>query len=91
MTATEVAELAGSDGVAVPGDIGKQQTGDTAGPATGCVVNIAAALRLTVRLAVDPGVEAAEFNPLRGKLAASPHFHALHLLRGPLAHSGNIA
>src|SRR5271156_970549 len=62
----ERAQIGGgrSNCVSVPGDVGQQQTSDTASPAAGRVVNIAAALRLPVRLTVDPGVEAAEFNAL---------------------------
>jgi hypothetical protein len=70
----------------VAGNVSQQQTGDAAGAATGGIVNVATALSLTVWFAVDPRVEAAEFNATRGELAASPHFHALHLLGWLLVH-----
>src|SRR6185295_20316672 len=44
----------------MPGHIRQQQTADASGSAAGRIVNIPAVLRISVRLAVDPGVEAAE-------------------------------
>ena len=65
-----------------PSYVGQQEARDAAGGAARRVVNVAAALGLLERLAVDPGVQAAEDRPSAvGELAASPHFHALHLLR----------
>src|SRR5580698_5167892 len=89
----EVAQIAGCrrDSFSVAGYVGQQQTGDTTCATTGGVIDIAATLRLSVGFAVDPGVEAPEFHAPPGELAASPHFHALHLLCRQLAHSGNIA
>ncbi len=77
----------GGDGGAVAGNVGEQEARDAAGGATRGVVDVAAALRLLVRLAVDPGVEAAKLDGARGELAAAPHFHALHVLRRWLAGS----
>ena len=52
----------GGDRVAVARDVGQQEARDAARGATGGVVNVAAALRLLVGLAVDPGVEAAQLD-----------------------------
>src|SRR5580658_5341978 len=43
--------------------------------------------RLSERLAVYPRVDAAKFNSLRGELAATPDFHALHMLRRRCTHT----
>src|SRR5271170_456625 len=52
------------DGLAVSRNVGKQQAADTAGSATGCVVHVAARVRLAVRFAVDPSVQSAKFDAL---------------------------
>ena len=70
----------GGDGTAVSGHIGQEQTADTAGGATGSVVNIAAVAGIAVGLAIDPGIQSPKLHAARGQLATTPNFHALHLL-----------
>src|SRR5689334_21184337 len=62
------------------GNIRQQEAADSPRGAARSVVDIAAGLSLTVGLAVDPRVEAAEFHAGRRELAATPDFHALHVL-----------
>jgi hypothetical protein len=52
------------NGMSMPGNIGKQQASDSPGGATGGIVDISAALRLTIGLAENPGFETAELNAL---------------------------
>jgi hypothetical protein len=61
-------------------NIGEEQAADAAGSATRDVVDIAAMLRLAVRLAVDPDIETRQFDSTGCQLAASPDLHALHVL-----------
>src|ERR1700680_2457964 len=49
-------------------------------------VNIPAALRLSIGFAVDPRVQPSHFNAPGRELAASPDFHALHVLCRLVAH-----
>ena len=81
----------GSDGFAVTGNIGEEQPADAAGRATGNVVDVAATLGLAERLAVNPDVEAGEFDSAGGDLAAAPDFHALHVLYRRSAHLPLVA
>ena len=74
----------------VPGDVGQQQAADPACRATRGVVNVATALRLSMRFAVDPGVQPTEDNAPGRKLASAPYFHAFHMLRGRIAHGSII-
>ena len=76
----------GSDGVAVAGNVGEKQAADASAGATGNVIHIAAALRFAERLAVNPNVQAAQFDAAGSELAAAPNFHALHVLRGRIRH-----
>ncbi len=80
----------GCDGLAVSGDIGKQQSADPSGGATGGIVNIAARVRFAEGLAVDPSVEAAEFDGARGELTTAPDFHALHVFGRLIGHAGRF-
>src|ERR1700677_1817377 len=77
----------GCNGLAVARNVGKQQAADAAGGATGRIVNVAARMGLAERLAINPGVQAAEFHAARRELAAAPHFHALHVLGWLVGHS----
>src|SRR5260370_30946117 len=74
----------------IPRHIREQQAADAARGAARRIVNIAAVLRVPVRLAVDPGVQPTEFNAARRELATAPDFHALHVLCRLLAHQGII-
>ena len=65
--------------LSVARNIGKQQTRDPSRRAARSVVHIAATLRSSIRLAVDPRVESAEFHSAVRKLASAPHLHALHV------------
>ena len=87
-TAHERAQVRGrgGDGVAVARDVGQQQAGDASGGATGSVVNVAAALRFSVRLAENRGIESTERHAARSELAATPDFHALHVLFRVVTH-----
>ncbi len=80
----------GSDGFAVAGNIGEEQAADATGSATRDVVDIAAALGLAERLAIDPDIETGQFDATGGELAASPDLHALHVLCGGVRHGGII-
>ena len=80
----------GSDGLAVAGNVGEQQTADAARGATGNVINVAATLGLAERLAVNPHVQPTEFDAAGSKLAAAPDLHALHVLRGRIGHANII-
>ena len=80
----------GGDGLAVAGYVGEKQPADAARGATGNVVDIAAALGLAERLAVDPDIETTQFDAAGGKLAAAPDLHALHVLRGRIRHGSII-
>jgi hypothetical protein len=64
----------------VTGHIRQQQTRDPSGGATRCVIDVTAVPRFAERLAVDPGVETAEFDSALSQLASAPDFHALHVL-----------
>ena len=76
----------GGDGGAVAGNVGEKDAADAAGGATRHVINVAATLSFTKGLAVNPHVETAQFDAARGKLAAAPDFHALHVRRGGFGH-----
>jgi hypothetical protein len=78
------------DGLAMPGNIGEQQPADASGSATGNVVDIATALGMFEGLAVDPHIEAGQFDSTGRQLAASPDLHALHVLRGGIRHGSII-
>ncbi len=64
----------------VAGHVGQQQPADPAGGAAGGVVDVAAAVGLLERPAVDPGVQAPHLHPPGDRLGAAPDLHALHLL-----------
>ena len=81
----------GRDRRAVAGNVGEQDAADAAGGAARNVVDVAAALRFAIGLAVNPHVEAAQFDAVRGELAAAPNFHAGHVLRGRIGHMHIIA
>jgi hypothetical protein len=80
----------GGDGSAVAGNIGEQQAADTPGSAARDIVNIAAALDLAERFAIDPDIETCQFDSTRCNLATSPDLHALHVLRGRVLHASII-
>ena len=69
------------------GNIGEEQAADAAGSATGNVVDIAAALSLAERLAIDPDIETSQFDSTGSELAASPDLHALHALCRGIRHA----
>src|SRR5450432_923175 len=78
----------GSDGISMAGNVREKQASDASGGATGCVVNVSTALGFAVRLAKDPGFQAAKLHAARGELAASPDLHALHVFCGRVTHDG---
>jgi membrane protein DedA with SNARE-associated domain len=80
----------GCYGLSVSRDIGKQQSANASGGATGSIVNIASRVRPAEGLAVDPSVQAAEFDGARSELAAAPDFHALHVLQRLIGHCGRF-
>jgi hypothetical protein len=69
------------------GNIGEEQAANATGGTTRDVVDIAAALGPAKRLAIDPDIETSQFDPTGRELAASPDFHALHVLRGGIHRS----
>jgi hypothetical protein len=81
----------GGDGGSVSRNICQQQAGDAAGGTTGGVIDVPAALRRAVGLAVNPGVQASHFHAAGGKLASTPHFHALHVLCRLDAHDSHYS
>jgi hypothetical protein len=70
----------------VAGNIGEEQATEATGSATRDVVDIAAALSLAERLAIDPDIETSQFDSTGSELAASPDLHALHVLCGGIRH-----
>src|SRR5258706_5801786 len=70
--------------------IREQQAADSARGAARRIINIPAVLRVSVRFAVDPGVQPPEFNAARCELASAPDFHALHVLGRLVAHESII-
>lgn len=77
--------------MAVAGNVGEEQSADSTGGTAGHIVDIAAALSLTERFAVDPDIEPSQFDTAGSKLAATPYFHALHLPLGGIGHAGIIS
>ena len=75
----------------MPRYIGQQQAVDAARGTARSIINIPAALRLSIGFAVDPRVQPSHFNAPGRELAASPDFHALHVLCRLAAHDGIIA
>ena len=68
------------------GNICEEQATDATGSATGDVVDIAAALSLAERFAIDPDIETSQFDSTGSDLAASPDLHALHVLCRGIRH-----
>ena len=80
----------GSDGYAVAGNIGEEQTANAARGATRDVVDVAATLSLTEWFAIDPDIQTRQFDSTGRDLTASPNLHALHVLCGGSRHVGII-
>ena len=78
------------DGVAVTGNIRKQEAIDPAGGAAGSIIDVTAEIGISKRLAVNPGVESAEVNAACDDLASAPDFHALHVLGVVVGHGGIV-
>jgi hypothetical protein len=75
----------------VAGNVCEKQSADAAGRTTRHIINVTTTLGFAERLAVNPHVQAAQFDATRGKLAAAPDFHALHVLRRGFGHWSIIA
>ena len=81
----------GRYGFAVPRNISEEQAAYATRGATGDVVDIATALGLAEKVAVNPDIETGQFDSAGGDLASAPNLHALHMLCRGSGHAGIIA